>query len=67
MSAFADFLVERMPVLQQEWNARREALLPPGVCRRHLSAEEGIDRDWRTGIGDRGGRHVQVVRGDGGA
>lgn len=27
MSAFAEFLVERMPVLQQEWNARREALV----------------------------------------
>jgi hypothetical protein len=30
MSAFADFLVERMPVLQQEWSARREALIAAG-------------------------------------
>jgi len=30
MSGFADFLVERMPVLQQEWNARREALVAAG-------------------------------------
>lgn len=30
MSAFAEFLVERMPVLQQEWNARREALVAAG-------------------------------------
>ncbi len=30
MSAFAEFLVERMPVLQQEWNARREALVASG-------------------------------------
>lgn len=27
MSAFAEFLVERMPVLQQEWNVRREELV----------------------------------------
>lgn len=30
MSAFADFLVERVPVLQQEWNARRAALVAAG-------------------------------------
>jgi hypothetical protein len=30
VSAFADFLVERMPVLQQEWDARREALVAAG-------------------------------------
>jgi DNA-binding MarR family transcriptional regulator len=34
-AAFADFLVERLPVLEQEWNEHREALraageLPPG-------------------------------------
>lgn len=38
MSAFAEFLVERMPVLAQEWNARREALVAagrlPGASRR---------------------------------
>jgi DNA-binding MarR family transcriptional regulator len=30
VSAFADFLVERIPVLQQEWHARREALVAEG-------------------------------------
>ncbi|HEY6396909.1 MAG TPA: hypothetical protein VIX82_05595 [Solirubrobacteraceae bacterium] len=43
MSAFAEFLVERMPVLQQEWNARREALVAAG----HLPAashRQGGDR-----------------------
>jgi hypothetical protein len=30
MSAFAEFLVERMPVLQQEWSARRQALVAAG-------------------------------------
>jgi DNA-binding MarR family transcriptional regulator len=30
VSAFADFLVERIPVLQQEWQARREALVAEG-------------------------------------
>jgi DNA-binding transcriptional regulator GbsR (MarR family) len=30
MSAYAEFLVERMPVLQHEWNARREALVASG-------------------------------------
>ena len=29
-AAFADFLVERLPVLEQEWNARREALRAAG-------------------------------------
>lgn len=29
-AAFADFLVERLPVLEQEWNARREALRATG-------------------------------------
>ena len=28
--AFADFVVERFPVLQQEWNERREALRAAG-------------------------------------
>ena len=35
MSAFAEFLVEQMPRLQQEWEARRAALVavgrPPGL------------------------------------
>jgi DNA-binding transcriptional regulator GbsR (MarR family) len=30
VSAFADFLVERIPLLQQEWDARREALVAAG-------------------------------------
>ncbi len=30
MSAFSEFLVERMPVLQEEWNARREELVAAG-------------------------------------
>jgi hypothetical protein len=30
MSAFAEFLVERMPVLQQEWNERVETLVAAG-------------------------------------
>ncbi|MGI8411793.1 MAG: GbsR/MarR family transcriptional regulator [Solirubrobacteraceae bacterium] len=30
ISAFADFLVERVPVLQEEWNARREDLVAAG-------------------------------------
>jgi DNA-binding MarR family transcriptional regulator len=30
MAAFAEFLVERMPALQQEWSARREALVASG-------------------------------------
>ena len=30
LAAFADFLVERLPVLEQEWNARREALRVAG-------------------------------------
>lgn len=30
MSAFADFVLEQMPMLQQEWNARRAALVAAG-------------------------------------
>lgn len=30
MAAFAEFLVQRIPVLQQEWNERREALVAEG-------------------------------------
>jgi DNA-binding transcriptional regulator GbsR (MarR family) len=30
MAAFAEFLVERIPELQQEWNERREALVAEG-------------------------------------
>ncbi len=30
MAAFADFLVERMPLLQQEWEERRKVLVADG-------------------------------------
>lgn len=30
MSAFAEFVLERVPAMQQEWNARREALIAAG-------------------------------------
>jgi DNA-binding MarR family transcriptional regulator len=30
LAAFADFLVERLPLLEQEWNSRREALRAAG-------------------------------------
>ena len=30
MSAFADFLVEQIPILEQEWKARREAFVTSG-------------------------------------
>ena len=30
LAAFADFLVERLPALEQEWNARRDALRAAG-------------------------------------
>jgi hypothetical protein len=30
MEAFADFLVERIPLLEKEWNERREALVAEG-------------------------------------
>jgi hypothetical protein len=30
MSAFADFLVAQIPKLEQEWEARREALVASG-------------------------------------
>ena len=30
VAAFADFLVERLPVLEQEWNERRQALREAG-------------------------------------
>jgi DNA-binding MarR family transcriptional regulator len=45
-AAFADFLVERLPVLEQEWNAHREALgvageLPPDPSHVHRKDEKG--------------------------
>ncbi len=41
--AFAEFLVERVPVLQQEWNARREALVAEGrlpAASRHQGGDQ---------------------------
>ena len=43
MSAFAEFLVERMPVLKQEWDARREALVADGRLPA-ASERRGADR-----------------------
>jgi hypothetical protein len=40
-AAFADFLVERLPVLEQEWRERREALEAAG----ELPASTGPERD----------------------
>ena len=45
-AAFADFLVERLPVLEQEWKAHREALraagqLPADPFHSHRKDEEG--------------------------
>jgi DNA-binding MarR family transcriptional regulator len=42
MSAFAEFLVERMPVLQQEWKARREALVASGRLPKTSEPKGGI-------------------------
>ena len=44
-AAFADFLVERLPALEQEWNAHREALrvageLPDDPVRSHRKDQE---------------------------
>ncbi len=41
MSAFAEFLVERMPVLAQEWNARREELVAAGRLPGGSQRQEG--------------------------
>jgi DNA-binding MarR family transcriptional regulator len=46
LAAFADFLVERLPVLEQEWNTRREALrvageLPAAPSQSHRKDAEG--------------------------
>lgn len=46
LAAFADFLVERLPVLEQEWSAHREALreasqLPADPFHAHRKDEEG--------------------------
>jgi DNA-binding MarR family transcriptional regulator len=42
VSAFADFLVERIPVLQQEWEVRREVLVAAG--RLPAVSRQGGDR-----------------------
>jgi hypothetical protein len=43
-AAFADFLVERLPVLEQEWKERREALQAAG----QLPEATGPHREGRT-------------------
>jgi hypothetical protein len=43
-AAFADFLVERLPALEQEWKERREALQAAG----QLPEAAGPHRDGRT-------------------
>ena len=45
-AAFADFLVERLPVLEQEWNEHRQALrdagqLPADPFHSHRKDQEG--------------------------
>jgi hypothetical protein len=45
LAAFADFLIERLPVLEQEWNAHREALrvadeLPDDPSHSHRKDQE---------------------------
>jgi hypothetical protein len=42
--AFADFLVERLPLLAQEWKERREALRAAG----ELPDARGPHREGRT-------------------
>ena len=65
MSAFADFLVERIPLLQQEWEARRQALVAagrlPDARRQAGSSMTGASA---AAIGR---RREQVVRRHGGA
>jgi DNA-binding transcriptional ArsR family regulator len=43
VAAFADFLLERIPVMQQEWDARREALVAAGRLPA-VSHRQGGDR-----------------------
>ncbi len=64
-AAFADFLVEQLPVLEQEWKERREALraageLPeaPGPAPRGQNTMTRPDQR----AGDRGQGRVQVLR-----
>ena len=40
-AAFADFLVERLPVLEQEWKAQREALRAAGELPDGSTARQG--------------------------
>jgi DNA-binding transcriptional ArsR family regulator len=42
MSAFADFLLEQMPILQQEWKTRRAALVEAGELPEHQ--RQGVGR-----------------------
>ena len=68
-AAFADFLVGRMPVLEQEWIAHREALRAAGELPDGSTARPGGEgHDQRVGCdGDRGPGRVQVVRRPSGA
>ena len=43
-AAFADFLVERLPMLEKEWNAHREALRAAGVLPDDPSHSPGKDQ-----------------------
>jgi len=45
MSAFADFLVERLPVLAQEWAARRDALVAAGRLPGTPRPQGRVERD----------------------
>jgi len=44
-AAFADFLVERLPVLEQEWNTHREALRAAGELADHPFHSHQRDQD----------------------
>ena len=57
-AAFADFLVERLPVLEQEWKQRREALRAAGELPDPPAPHRGGPRDDRPDrrAGDRGQR-----------
>ena len=58
-AAFADFLVERLPALEQEWNAHREALRaagrlpadPPGSLKTERQGKD--DNTWLDHARDR--------------
>ena len=62
-SAFADFLIEQMPRLNQEWEARREALVASGDLPEKRPGDGGnrdrftsARRSWWPGCGRRSAR-----------